>query len=153
MTTIVSGVPIFVVKFIAPAASSLEDNKTLPPDISTFLPAIASISMPPAAALSCIAPVAVPDLFVNVIVSSSLVPCGENIISVAPFLPIFNDCPSFKFSPSLMDPLMDSISILPVGALTITPSPSIVRVPLSASMRTLLCDSKSILATFIIPSS
>ena len=54
----VSDAPIFVVKFIAPAASSLEDNKTLPPDISTF--ASASISTPPASALSVIASSFVP---------------------------------------------------------------------------------------------
>ena len=47
VTTIVSLVPTFVVNAIALASSVLDDKSIWPPDISIFLPAEASISIPP----------------------------------------------------------------------------------------------------------
>ena len=93
----------FVVNVISSAASIV----TLSPAFKSKLPAVAVIE---------IASAAVPDVLVKEIFSLPAVPWGENTISVAPFLPNFNVCPSDKIAPIVIELETESIVTAPVAS-------------------------------------
>ena len=80
---------------------------TLSPAFKSKLPAVAVIE---------IASAAVPAVFVKEIFSFPAVPCGENIISVAAFLPNFKVCPSDKIAPIVIELEPESIDTGPVAS-------------------------------------
>ena len=89
------------------AISSAASIVTLSPAFKSKLPAVAVIE---------IASAAVPDVLVKEIFSLPAVPWGENTISVAPFLPNFNVCPSVKIAPIVIELETESIDTAPVAS-------------------------------------
>ena len=75
----------------------------------TSLAAAALTSTPPAVEVNAIALSAVPEVLVRENVSFAGVPCGEIIISTAPFLPSLSVCPSAKVEAIEIEPADDSI--------------------------------------------
>ena len=92
-----------------PLAATLKyASRTALPSVKSFSSATVAL-IPPAVAVSAIAPLSVPEVLVRENVSFAAVPCGEIIISTAPFLPSLSVCPSAKVEAIEIEPDDDSI--------------------------------------------